>query len=137
MSGNTMHHLSRRERQIMDILIEGGELSAQAIQTRLPNPPSYSAVRALLARLVDKGVVNYRQHGAKYIYYCAIEQANVQASAIQRLVKTFFRGSKLAAVSALLDTEADALSEQELRSLERRIQNMRRTGSETNRKRGA
>ena len=115
------NQLSRRERQIMDILYEKGEQSAQEVQQALPDPPSYSAVRALIARLVEKKVVRFRSEGAKYIYSPAAAQANVQESAVRRLVKTFFRGSRIKAVNALLDMEGDKLSELEIVELERTI----------------
>ncbi len=115
------NQLSRRERQIMDILYEKGEQSAQEVRKALPDPPSYSAVRALIARLVDKKIVQFRSEGAKYIYSPAAAQENVQESAVRRLVKTFFRGSRINAVNALLDVEGDKLSDLEIAELERTI----------------
>lgn len=113
--------LSRRERQIMDILYEKGEQSAQDIQRALPDPPSYSAVRALIARLVERNVVRFRNEGGKYIYSPAAAQVTVQESAVQRLVKTFFRGSRIKAVNALLDMEGEKMSALEIAELERTI----------------
>lgn len=121
MAGPGAHQLSRRERQIMDILYEKGEQSAQQVQHALPDPPSYSAVRALIARLVEKDIVRFRNEGAKYIYSPAVAQASVQESAVQRLIKTFFRGSRSKAVSALLDMEGDKMSEREIAEIERTI----------------
>jgi BlaI family penicillinase repressor len=121
MLNSSGNQLSRRERQIMDILYEKGEQSAQDIQRALPDPPSYSGVRALIARLVDKGVVQFRTEGAKYIYAPAVAQAKVQESAVRRLVKTFFRGSRVKAVSALLDLEGETMSDLEIAELERTI----------------
>lgn len=121
MAGPGAHQLSRRERQIMDILYEKGEQSAQEVQQALPDPPSYSAVRALIARLVDKGVVRFRSEGPKYIYSPAVAQASVQESAVQRLIKTFFRGSRIKAVNALLDMEGGQMSEREIAELERTV----------------
>lgn len=115
------NQLSRRERQIMDILYEKGEQSAQDIQRALPDPPSYSAVRALVARLVDRNIVKFRNEGGKYIYSPAAAQVTVQESAIRRLVKTFFRGSRVKAVTALLDMEGEKLSALEVAELERTI----------------
>lgn len=115
------NQLSRRERQIMDILYEKGEQSAHEVRKALPDPPSYSAVRALIARLVEKKIVQFRSEGAKYIYSPAAAQENVQESAVRRLVKTFFRGSRINAVNALLDVEGDKLSDLEIAELERTI----------------
>lgn len=121
MAGPGAHQLSRRERQIMDILYEKGEQSAQQVQQALPDPPSYSAVRALIARLVEKDIVRFRNEGAKHIYSPAVAQASVQESAVQRLIKTFFRGSRSKAVSALLDMEGDKMSAREIAEIERTI----------------
>lgn len=125
MSKQTFQQLSRRERQIMDILIEHQECSASQIQEALPNPPGNSAVRALLARLVDKGSIGFRQDGAKYIYFPKMEPQKIQESAITRLLKTFFKGSRFNAVNALLDVEGEALDRWEIEKLERRIQELK------------
>lgn len=114
-------NLSRRERQIIDILYEAGEASAHLVQEKLPDPPSYSAVRALIARLVDKGVVDFRQDGARYIYFPKLAETKARQSALQRLIKTFFRGSRVKAVNALLDMDGDKLSAREIEELERNI----------------
>ncbi len=121
MLKNTFQQLSRRERQIMDILIEHQECSAGAIQAALPNPPSYSAVRALLARLVEKDAIGFRQEGARYIYFPNMEAQKIQQSAVSRLLKTFFKGSRFKAMNALLDVEGDAMDDWEVERLERRI----------------
>lgn len=113
--------LSRRERQIMDVLHEKNPLSAKDIQAAIPEPPSYSAVRALITRLVDKGVVSYEQQGAKYFYRPVQAQSQVQSSAISRLLKTFFKGSKHKAVAALLDAEGKAMTSEEIAAIEQKI----------------
>lgn len=114
-------NLSRRERQIMDILFEQGECSAQDVKEHLPNAPGYSAVRALIARLVDKKWVVFRCEGTRYIYSPAVEEVKAQTSAINRLLRTFFKGSKVNAVNALLDVEGEKLSSREIEELERTI----------------
>lgn len=121
MQANPLNKLSRRERQIMDILFEHKQQSAQEIQQALPDPPAYSTVRALLARLVEKKHVRFVQDGAKYIYSPVIEETAVQASAISRLLKVFFKGSRAQAVNALLDAEGETLSKRELDEIERTI----------------
>lgn len=121
--------LSRRERQIMDVLIEHQERSAGQIQQAMPEPPSYSTVRALLARLVDKNTVGFRQEGAKYIYFPKMEPQKIQQSAIARLLKTFFRGSRYNAVNALLDVDGDTMDAWEIEKLERRIKQLKQAAT--------
>ena len=113
--------LSKRERQIMDVLIQRGECSAQDIQENIPNPPSYSAVRALIARLVDKQIVQFKRDGTKHIYSAKLSEEKVKTSAIERLLKIFFKGSRANAVNALLDMEGDKLTAREIESIERSI----------------
>lgn len=120
-----LQQLSRRERQIMDILYERQPCSAQDIQERLPDPPSYSAVRALLARLVDKQLVQFRQEGARYMYFASVAEKKAQESAMSRLLKTFFKGSPARAVNALLDMEAEGMSAREIEEIERKIQRLK------------
>ncbi len=125
MASTQLNDLSRRERQIMDILFEKGECSAQEVREKLPDPPSYSAVRALIARLLEKKLVGFRTEGAKYIYHPAVAEQKVQTSAVNRLLKTFFKGSKLKAVNALLDADGEQLSAAEIEELERKIQRVK------------
>lgn len=117
--------LSRRERQIMDVLIAKGPCSAQVVQTSIPEPPSYSAVRALLARLVAKGHATFEIDGSRYLYRAQQAPAAAQSGALKRLLRVFFKGSPAQAVNALLDLEGQALSAGELAELERKIQRLR------------
>lgn len=109
--------LSRRERQIMDLLYERGEASARDIHGALPNAPSYSAVRALLAILVDKGQAGFRQEGARYIYTPVQPLSHARQGALRRLIKTFFGGSTLGAANALLGMGAADMEDEELDEL--------------------
>jgi len=109
----------------MDVLYECGEASAQDVRAKIPEPPSYSAVRALIARLVEKELVGFRQDGAKHIYYPTVEQAKASQSAIERIVKTFFKGSRAKAMNALLDLEGEDLSAREIEELERNIERIK------------
>lgn len=118
---DTIQNLSRRERQIMDVLIAKGDASAKEVMESIPNPPSYSAVRALIAKLVDKGHARYRQEGAKYVFSAAQDMKVVRSGALKRLVNTFFGGSAADAVTGLLDRHAQDLTDEELEILERRI----------------
>ena len=113
--------LSRRERQIMDALFEAGELSAQEVRAAIPDAPSYSAVRALLAKLVEKNIIDFREDGPRYIYFPCIAQEEARLSALQKLLKTFFGGSTSAAVNALLGMNKDQLSADELSQLQQAI----------------
>ncbi|HEX7038352.1 MAG TPA: BlaI/MecI/CopY family transcriptional regulator [Pseudomonadales bacterium] len=121
-SGHGQHlHLSRRERQIMDVLYAAGEASAADVRERLPHPPSYSAVRALLGKLVEKGHVTFRQDGPRYLYRATLEKSAAEQSAWQRLLDTFFSGSAVDAVVSLLGREGEHLSAEELEAIERKL----------------
>lgn len=113
--------LSRRERQIMDALFEAGELSAQDVRAAIPDAPSYSAVRALLAKMVEKNVVDFREDGPRYIYFPVVARDEARTSALQKLLKTFFGGSTAAAVNALLGMNREKLSADEIRELQQAI----------------
>jgi len=110
--------LSRRERQIVDILFSQGQVSAQQVQQAMEDAPSYSTVRALLARLVEKNVVGRKQDGAKYLYFVLTDKAEASEGALQRVVKTFFEGSAAKAVNALLGTANKSLTEAEIADIE-------------------
>ena len=98
--------LSRRERQIMDALHElGDDAPAEDIRQKLPNPPSYSAVRAMLAKLEIKGALRHREEGLRYVYSPTVRKSAARRSAVERLVRVFFGGSPGEAVSALLEAE--------------------------------
>src|SRR4029078_10085385 len=88
---NAQHRdLSRRERQILDILYERGEATAADVQIALPEPPSYSAVRALLRILEEKGHVRHKQDGPRYVYLPTLARDNAKRSALRHILKTFF-----------------------------------------------
>src|SRR6188508_2978512 len=94
-------HLSRRERQIMDVLHTRSRATAGEVLTALPAPPSYSAVRALLRILEEKGHVRHRREGARYVYFPRKSAATARRSALKRVVSTFFQGSVTQAMAAL------------------------------------
>lgn len=118
MPDQSSHHLSRRERQIMDIVFARGEAAAAEVHAALPDAPSYSAVRALLRILEEKGHLKHREDGARYIYLPTEARGKASRSALQRVVRTFFDGSLSSAVAALVDAEGGKLSADELRRLE-------------------
>src|SRR5689334_20515431 len=103
------HSLSRRERQIMDVLYRVHRATAAEIQAQLPEPPSYSTVRALLRILETKGHIRHEAEGAKYIFEPVAPRTAERKSALKHLVKTFFDGSTEDAVAALLDSADGAL----------------------------
>jgi predicted transcriptional regulator len=127
---NTSEHrdLSRRERQILDILYQHGQATAAEVQSGLPEPPSYSAVRALLRILEDKGHVRHEQDGPRYVYLPTVARDNAQRSALRHILQTFFDGSTEQAISALLDDSSSKLSGAELDRLARLIDTARRSG---------
>ena len=106
--------LSRRERQIMDVLYRLGSATAAEVQNNIPEAPSYSAVRALLRILVDKGHIRHSYDGPRYVYSPIVSRPVAQKSALRQLVKTFFDGSTSNAVAALLDMSGKDLSDAEL-----------------------
>jgi BlaI family penicillinase repressor len=120
--------LSRRERQILDILYKHGRATAADVQAALPEPPSYSAVRALLRILEDKGHVRHEQDGPRYMYLPTVAHDNAQRSALRHILQTFFNGSAEQAISALLDDTSGRLSPAELDRLARMIDTARKSG---------
>jgi predicted transcriptional regulator len=118
--------LSRRERQIMDLLYQRGRATAAEIQAALKDPPSYSAVRAMLRILEDKGHVRHEQDGPRYVYVPCLARDTAQRSALRHLVRTFFDGSPEKVVAALLDDRSSQLSDGELERLARLIREARR-----------
>lgn len=109
--------VSRRERQILDVLFARGRATAAEIQAGLPEAPSYSAVRALLRILETKGHVRHEQDGPRYVYVPVVTRDRAKRSALRHLVRTFFDGSTEQAVAALLDGSSSAISDAELNRL--------------------
>ena len=128
MAGIRDHHLSRRERQIMDVLHARQRATAAEVLTALPDPPSYSAVRALLRILEQKGHVRHRQEGARYVYLPRVSRESASRSALNRVVSTFFEGSVTQAVAALLEHSDTGLSKPELKKLQQIINQARKEG---------
>jgi BlaI family transcriptional regulator, penicillinase repressor len=111
---DTHRNLSRRERQIMDILYQRGRASASEILAALPDPPSYSAVRAKLRVLEEKGHVRHEAQELHYVYVPTTARDTARRSALRHMLATFFDGSVEQTVAALLDLAAADLSEQDL-----------------------
>jgi predicted transcriptional regulator len=121
-------HLSRRERQIMDILHAKEAVTAVEIRAALPDAPGYSAVRALLRILEEKGHVKHRQDGPRYVYLPRASRESASRSAVKRLVATFFQGSVTQAVAALLESADTKLSDAELDKLRQMIKQAKKEG---------
>jgi predicted transcriptional regulator len=121
-------NLSRRERQIMDVVYELKESTATQVLERLPNPPSYSAVRALLRVLEQKGHLMHRQDGPRYVFAPTLPRDRARRSALRHLLKTFFDNSTEDAVAALLDISEDNLSGEDLRRLADLIKKAQKEG---------
>ena len=113
--------LSRRERQIVDILYTQGRATAAEVQSALPDPPSYSAVRAMLRILEDKGHIRHEQDGTRYVFIPIVKRDRAKRSALQHVVDTFFEGSASQVMAALLDSSARELDEEELKRLRQMI----------------
>ena len=124
----THSDLSRRERQIIDILYTNGRATAAEVQAWLPEPPSYSAVRAMLRILEEKGHVRHEQDGPRYVYAPTVARDNAKRSALHHMLQTFFDGSAEKAISALLD-DTSGMSEAELDRLARLIEQARNSGA--------
>ena len=125
---STEVHLSRRERQIMDALHQRGRATAAEVQAAMPEAPGYSAVRALLRILEDKGHVKHHREGARYVYLPCVSRQSARRSALKRVVATFFQGSVKQAMAALLETGDARLSDSELRELAQMIHQARKEG---------
>ena len=120
--------LSRREREIMDVVYRLGSPSAAEIAANLPNPPSYSAVRAMLAILEDKGHLTHDDAGTKYLYRPTVPQKTASKRALRDVVTTFFQGSPKQALVALLDEAEAKLSPSDLEELRERIDQVKQQG---------
>ncbi len=121
-------NLSRRERQIMDIVYEMKEATALQVLERLPSPPSYSAVRALLRVLEQKGHLAHRQDGPRYVFKPILPREKARRGALQDVLKTFFDNSTEDAVATLLDISEENLSEADYARLLNLIEKARKEG---------
>jgi len=120
--------LSRRERQILDILFRRGRATAAEVHTDLADRPSYSAVRAHLRTLEEKGHVRHEAEELRYVYSPTTQPGKARKSALRHLVDTFFNGSPARAAAALLDSNSSRLSDDELKQLSDLIEKARKDG---------
>jgi predicted transcriptional regulator len=121
--------MSRRERQIMDVIYARGQASAAEVKSGWPDPPSYSAVRALLRILENKGHLKHRQEQSKYIYLPVRPRGHAARQALRGLLKTFFDNSTVRAAAALLDASDTNLSDEELAEISELIEKARNRGA--------
>jgi BlaI family penicillinase repressor len=120
--------LSRRERQIMDILYQRGKSSASEVREALPNAPSYSAVRAMLRVLEEKGHIGHEAEGLRYVYLPTVPREKAKRSAMKHLLNTFFNDSPEQIVAALLDVGSTRLTHQELDRMAAMIEEAKKEG---------
>jgi|SRR5215471_718872 len=121
-------NLTRRERQIMDILYRLGRATAGEVMTDLPGEPSYSTVRAQLRVLEDKGHVEHEEVGLRYVYTPIVPRHEIRQSALRHMVDTFFEGSTQKVVAALLGSEGGRISPEELDRIAELIDKARKAG---------
>jgi predicted transcriptional regulator len=128
MADRTPEHLSRRERQIMDVIYRRGQATAAEVLANLPDPPTKTAVRTLLRILEDKGHLKHKQEGLAYVYVPSRPRSQAAKSAFRRVLETFFDGSLEKAVAAHLGDDAHDLSPAELERLADLIRQARMKG---------
>jgi predicted transcriptional regulator len=121
-------NLSRRERQMMDILYQKGRASASEIHAALPDPPTYSAVRAKLRVLEEKGHIRHEEEALRYVYIPVVARDSARKSALRHMVSTFFAGSVEDTVAALLDLSAANLSEKDLDRISELVEQAKKEG---------
>ncbi len=120
--------LSRRERQIMDAVFRRGRVSVSDVVEDIPDPPSYSAVRAMMGKLEEKGQLGHERDGARYVYFPLRPLEETTETVLRRMLRTFFDGSTSKAVAAVLDLAEGDLSDEELDELATLIEDARARG---------
>lgn len=125
---NNPFDVGRRERQIIEVVYRLGRATVADVLAGLPDPPSYSAVRAMLGKLEDKGFLTHREDGPRYVYLPAVPAERARRTALQQLVDTFFGGSVEQAVLALVRMPDDHLPADRLEALAERIKVARKEG---------
>ncbi|HTX38240.1 MAG TPA: BlaI/MecI/CopY family transcriptional regulator [Bryobacteraceae bacterium] len=125
---NALAGLSRRERQIMEILYQRGKASASEVREAMPDAPSYSAVRAMLRILEEKGHLKHQEEGLKYVYAPIVPRDKAKRSAVKHLLDTFFNGSPEQIMAALLDVSSTRLTREELDRMSAMIDKAKQEG---------
>ena len=125
---SALEGLSRRERQIMEILFQRGKASATEVREAMTDAPGYSAVRAMLRIMEEKGHVKHQAEGLKYVYVPSIGRDKAKRTAVKHLMETFFNGSPEHVMAALLDVSSRQLSSEELDRMAQLIESARKEG---------
>ena len=128
MSGRSSEHLSRRERQVMDALYRLRRATVAELMVQIPDRPTYAAIRAALRTLREKGRVDHREKGPRYVYFPTVPPEKARSRALDHLVRTFFDGSPEAAAVALLRMSDLDIDNGRLKALERRVRRAREEG---------
>ena len=129
--------LTRRERQIMDVLLRRGRATAAEVMNDLPGGQAYSTIRTQLRVLEEKGYVRHEDDGVRYVYTPAVDRKSARRSALRHLVETFFEGSAEQAVAALLGGEASRISDEELDRLSELIADAKHRHEHVTKKEGS
>jgi predicted transcriptional regulator len=125
-----LHKLSRRERQVMEIVYAQGGATASDIHKLLPDPPTFSATRAVIRTLEDKGYLRHEEQGLRYLYLPTASVAMARKSALASIVSTFFHGSPTQVMAALLDQSSTKISDEDLDRIEAMIRDARNKSRE-------
>ncbi|HVS31605.1 MAG TPA: BlaI/MecI/CopY family transcriptional regulator [Thermoanaerobaculia bacterium] len=120
--------MSRREREMMNIIFRSGKATAGEVMDAMAEPPSYSAVRATLRVLEQKGHLRHQHDGTRYVYMPTVNREKARMSALDQLLTTFFEGSTASVVAALIERNGDKLTPQELDRLSLLIADARKEG---------
>ena len=120
--------LSRREREMMNIIFRSGKATASEVMDEMPDPPSYSAVRATLRVLERKGHLKHQHDGTRYIYVPTVNRDKARLSALDQVLNTFFEGSAANVVATLIESSKDEMSAEELDRLSELIAQARKEG---------
>ena len=128
MKKQSPNQLSRRERQVMDLIYELGDATAADIQEQLPDAPGNSAVRYILRMLEENGLITHKRLGHRFVYRSTEPRGVAQESALQHVLRTFFDGSTERAVSAMLEMQSSRLTTSELERIEAIVNEMKEEG---------
>lgn len=120
--------LSRRERQVMNILFRRGEATVSEVMADLPEPPTYSAVRSILRILAEKELITHREDGPRYVYLPAVSRQSAREEALRHVVRTYFEGSAEQAVTALLRLQDGDVGDAEMKRLRNAVRKAKSSG---------
>ena len=128
MKKNSLSNLARRERQIMDAIYARGQATVAEVLEDLPDPPSYSAIRAMLGKLERKGYLRHEEHGLRYVYTPTLAHKHASQTALERTVQTFLDGSATKAMAAMLDMQTLNISDDEMDRMAELIEAAKKRG---------